>query len=249
MAKTFQIINNTICSINEDGSVSRLGTISSQGTIEVEGASKGKTKSSYTWISVVIIFIIGAIAMNLWNKNVKLENDLSSQVGQNKSMNIRLQKSNEKISSLESEISSLEKSLESMQSSLKVVGNTFPLIITDIEIANTKPGGEVITDYGQNIYSHQTMYLMPRVSYYGLSAGRKELKVKWIKPDGTLRTGTSSPYGYSYSDNINCLIGSNHALFLSSWGNNIVGNWNPGTHRIEIWYNNTCLKSKSFTIY
>jgi hypothetical protein len=242
MAKTFQIINNTICSINEDGSVSRLGTISSQGTIEVEGASKEKAKSSYTWIFVVIIFIIGAIAMNLWNKNVKLENDLSSQVGQNKSIDIRLRKSNEKISSLESEI-------KSMESSLKVIGNTFPMIISDIEIANESYNDGITIDYGKTIYSYQTMYLKPRIKYYGLSAGRKELKVKWFKPDGTLSTGTSSPYGYSFSDNVSCCTGSNQTLYLLGWGNSNAGYWKPGTYRIEIWYNNTCLKSKSFTIY
>ena len=36
---------------------------------------------------------------------------------------------------------------------------------------------------------------------------------------------------------------------LNGWGNRNKGHWTSGTYRIEVWYENTCLKSKTFTIY
>ena len=93
------------------------------------------------------------------------------------------------------------------------------------------------------------MYLQPRIKYYGISSGTKTLKVKWFNPEGSLRTGTSSPYGFSQSDSHYIYSGADNTLTMNGWGNETKGHWKAGTYRIEIWYGNTCLKSKSFTIY
>ena len=90
------------------------------------------------------------------------------------------------------------------------------------------------------------MYLKPRISYTGLTSGTKTLKVKLYKPDGSLSEGSYS--SYSYSDDVYVYDG-NYSFTLSGWGNSSRGNWSKGTYRIEIWYENTCLKAKTFTIY
>ena len=135
---------------------------------------------------------------------------------------------------------------ESLLSS--IANNNIPLIITDIQIGNTYYNGNVETNYGSTIYSRNTMYLTPRIKYMGLVSGNKTLKVKWYNPSGTLSTGTSSTNGYSQSDSYYVSKGQN-TLTLIGWGNETKGHWGSGTYKIEIWYENKCLSSKSFTIY
>lgn len=135
---------------------------------------------------------------------------------------------------------------ESLLSS--IANNNIPLIITDIQIGNTYYNGNIETNYGSTIYSRNTMYLTPRIKYMGLVSGNKTLKVKWYNPSGTLSTGTSSTNGYSQSNSYYVSKGQN-TLTLHGWGNETKGHWGSGTYKIEIWYENKCLSSKSFTIY
>ena len=90
------------------------------------------------------------------------------------------------------------------------------------------------------------MFLKPRINYYGLSYGTMNFRIKLYNPDGSLSTG--SYYTYSYSEDVYVYEGENTYTF-SGWGNETRGHWKSGTYRIEIWYGNSCLKSKEFTIY
>lgn len=128
------------------------------------------------------------------------------------------------------------------------ISSTMPIIITDIEIANTNSSGSIETDYGSTIYSSRTMYLKPRITYTGIKTSENiNLNVKFYTPSG-LSTGASSPYGCSYSCSIYVYSGENTES-LSGWGSESPGHWGSGTYRFEIWYGSICLKSKSFTIY
>lgn len=130
----------------------------------------------------------------------------------------------------------------------KKIGSTMPIVITNIEIANTYYDGKIETDYGNTIYSSSTRYLKPRITYTGIKTGDNiTLSVKFYTPSG-LSTGSSSPYGYSYSCSMNVYSGEN-TEYLSGWGGSSSGHWSSGSYRFEIWYNNICLKSKSFTVY
>ncbi|MDE6756568.1 MAG: hypothetical protein K2J66_05435, partial [Muribaculaceae bacterium] len=129
------------------------------------------------------------------------------------------------------------------------VSSVYPIIITDILIGNVNTNDEVDIDFGNSIPSYRTMYLEPRIKYTGLTAGTINLKVKWYCPDGTIRRGTSSPAGFSQSVSTYINEGADNSVTLQGWGNESKGNWGSGTHRIEIWYDNVCLKSKEFQIY
>lgn len=131
---------------------------------------------------------------------------------------------------------------------INTIGETYPLIITDIEIANTYSNGDIETGYGNKIYSRNTMYLKPKIYYTGVVSGTKTLKVKLYKPNGSLSQGNSSPSGCSYDDSF-YISSYSTTETLKGWGGQYKGHWDPGTYRIEIWYENTCLKTKSFTIY
>ena len=135
---------------------------------------------------------------------------------------------------------------ESLLSS--IANNNIPLIITDIQMGNLYENSQIETDYGSEIYSKNTMHIAPRINYIGLKSGSETLKVKFFNSQGTLSTGTTSSAGYSYSNDIYIYTGKN-TMTLSGWGSKNKGHWNAGNYKIEIWYKDKCLSSKSFTIY
>ena len=102
---------------------------------------------------------------------------------------------------------------------------------------------DVASKYGEADYETFRMNDQGPISW---EKGSKTLKVKLYRPDGSLSTGSYSTY--SYSDDAYLYEGEN-SYTLSGWGNENKGHWRSGTYRIEIWYNNSCLKSKTFTIY
>lgn len=125
---------------------------------------------------------------------------------------------------------------------------SMPIIITDIQVANTNNDGGIETDYGNTIYSNRTMYLKPKITYTGINTGKNiDLQVRLYTPSG-MSTGSSSPYGYTYSCSMYAYSGENTEK-LTGWGNASPGNWKSGTYRFEIWHNDVCLRAKSFTIY
>lgn len=170
------------------------------------------------------------------------------------------------VSQLDSQVKNLNNELKNAENSLNItreerdkiqqklndlkskVESTMPIIITDIQIANTTNGGDIETDYGNTIYSRNTMYLKPKITYTGIKTGENiDLNIKFYTPSG-MSTGSSSPYGCSYSTSLYVYSGENIEA-LSGWGGASRGHWSCGTYRFEIWYSDVCLKSKSFTIY
>lgn len=139
--------------------------------------------------------------------------------------------------------------LSEQESRFYSIKNTFPINITNIEIGNTYHDGSIETKYGSTLYSSNTMYLKPRITYTGINTGSSiKLKIKWYTPNGTLSTGEKSPSGFSQEASLYVYSGSNTKT-LSGWGNKTKGYWSSGTYRIEVWYNDVCIKSKTFRIY
>ena len=120
--------------------------------------------------------------------------------------------------------------------------------IYSIEIGNVTYDYDVITDYGETIYSSETKYLCPRIRYKSYADRSYKFDVKWIMPDGSIRRGDSSPAGYSTSDSYFLSYGEGTNK-LVGWGSKTKGNWKAGDYTIEIWCEGTLLKRKEFTIY
>lgn len=123
-----------------------------------------------------------------------------------------------------------------------------PIIITDIKIGNTDYDNTISPKYGEKIYSNETMFLNPQIHYVGLESGKRNIKVKWFKPNGSMKRLSDAPAGYSSSEDYYFYRGFNTIEF-DGLGGKTKGHWDAGIHRIEIWYNDICLKSKTFEIY
>lgn len=204
---------------------------------------------------ILLILAVLACGVGLFLLNVSLNDTKNELVG-----------ARNEISKLNSKVSNLSEDLDNTKTSLQItrkerdeaqqkmndlkdkVASSMPIIITDIQIANTNNSGDIETDYGNTIYSSSTMYLKPKISYTGIKTGENiNLNVKFYTPSG-LSTGSSSPYGCSYSTSMYVYSGDNTET-LSGWGGASRGHWRSGQYRFEIWYGDVCLKAKSFTVY
>lgn len=250
MQKDYKISNDgTIFEIKDDGSIARLAKIDDKGhisTLSGKTMTSGSGSKGIYWF-FIIIFSIAAIILGV------LYVDADENYSRASRERYEYKEKYEKLSSsMHSQISDLKQERDNAKSELSSlksrVSNTYPLIITDIEIANVTYDGDIHTNYGNTLYGSSTMYLKPRIKYIGLTSGDKTLKVKWYNSDGTIRRGTSSPSGFSQSESVYIFNGDN-TFTLAGWGNSIKGHWRSGTYRIEIWYGNSCLKSKTFIIY
>ncbi len=249
----YQISNDgTIFNIKEDGSISKLGKIENG---RIVGVSNHTTSSNPdnsdsgkgALVFFLVVFIIVAAILGFLLRKSMRDNEYVVSIYSSR------------ISTLETKIGSLEGDLRAAWSERDAtkrelsdfrdyVGRTIPFVISDIEIANTYYDGAIETGFGSTIYSSRSMYLTPRIDYVGFTSGSKTLYIKIFDAYGNLRTGSESPYGYSYSSSLYVYTGHNSTR-LGGWGNRTKGHWPSGLYRIEIWYNNSCLKSKSFTIY
>lgn len=127
--------------------------------------------------------------------------------------------------------------------------SSVPLIINDVLIGNTDYNGNIETSYGNRISASNTMYLKPKVKYFGIKSGVQTLRIRWIKPDGTISKGNSSIGDFSQISGYNISAGKNDEICLSGWGGTNKGHWTAGQYFIEIWYEEIRLIRKPFTIF
>lgn len=221
--------------------------------LENEIESLSKQKKQYKLVTFLSVAFIASL-IGLYFLNDNLSGVISLQDNRIHSQDSTITAKDSLIKLLQNTLSTYKESLQNSELKLDSLKSLFPINITNIEIGNIYYDGSVETDYGSTIYSKNTMFLQPKITYTGINTGRSiDLKIKWYgyQPDRSLRlrTGDSSPYGYSLEQSIYVFGGSNNTSVLPGWGKETKGNWGKGDYRIEIWYAGVCLKAKNFTIY
>lgn len=123
--------------------------------------------------------------------------------------------------------------------------------ILDISFANTDANSTIIDNYDSKLYAKEVRYLTPRMSYKGLASEEKKitLNIKLFDEDGNLKTGTSSPDGFTYSCNVKVETGDGKYMNLSGWGSPKEGSYSAGLYKMEVWYKNNMLYHKEFRLY
>lgn len=128
-----------------------------------------------------------------------------------------------------------------------------PFVINSIDFAFTNYEGDIITDYGQKLLSSKSQYISPRlhVTTDRLLDYEGEFLQCKLFCKGELSTGEDSKNGYTYiwECNYSATAGMNINMELTSWGNNISGNWPSGNYRFEVYYNDELIGEESFYIY
>ncbi len=161
--------------MNEDGSITKFATISESGEIcrIGETISSHKPRKVWGYWVAILILVIGVIVFGVLYSNAM--SDYRWQVSQTNSMERKYSESQERVSSLESEKSTLESAKQSAEEALSMlkqkVGDSYPIIISDIEIANSYKGGSIETDFGSTIY-YNTPRFSDRHNYGGMTNNR-----------------------------------------------------------------------------
>ena len=210
-------------------------------TLEKEIESLSKQKKQHRWVTILSLVVIASL-IGLYFLNDNLSGIISNQSDTIMELETTVSNKNSLINSLQGTLQNLEERVSSFK-------KEFPIRITNVRIGNTYRDGSIETNYGYNIYSHNTMYLTPQITYTSIDEEKYiTLKIKLYRPNGELSKGTSSPDGFSFETQFYIQNGTNTKV-LTGWGNDQKGNWDSGNYRFEIWYNDICLKAKTFTIY
>ena len=116
-----------------------------------------------------------------------------------------------------------------------VVKQESSLTISSVAFANTDYNRNIITNYGQQLYTNM-QYLQPKVFYRKSAVGTEKIKlqIKIIRPNGTVIRGKTSPIDYTFEQEVN-LSGTNGYIELMGWGNNEGGVYSEGDYKYEIW--------------
>ena len=184
--------NETIDSLHVqiDAQKSEISNITNQ--LENEKKKGGK----WGWPFVLLFFASAIVAYIIWDEKQTQDQNYTNRI---KSLSDELSSLRQENENGFVELNSLQAKYDALETKYDELKKQYPLIIDDIQIANTYYGGEIETDYDGSIYSSRTMYLRPKLSYKGYVDSPLTLKVRWIKPDGSLSTGSSSPPGFSGS--------------------------------------------------
>jgi len=220
-------------------------------TLDKKIESLAKQKKQYKWvITLSILVVLGMIAILLFNQNVnELRNEVWSKGCSIDSLNsvvsnmdsiIHVQK--QEIQDTHKKLREINEDLHETKSLLSDISLYAPISASDLEVKNANGS------YGENIYSSQTTYIYPRLTVYSLIEESIDLYVKFYRPDGSLSKSSSSTW-YSYKDEVSLSKNQSTTVYLSGWGGKDKGHWSSGTYRIEIWYNDACIKAKTFRIY
>lgn len=123
------------------------------------------------------------------------------------------------------------------------------LSISSISFANTDKDGKIISDYGQTLLDGKVQYLKPKIYYNGKYSNNQEvtLYVRYFKSSGELVSGSSSPVGFSFKENVTIKLGSN-SVILSGFGNEAATNYKEGTCKVEVWMDGEKLYETNVTI-
>lgn len=126
----------------------------------------------------------------------------------------------------------------------KLIQVSTPIIIKGVTFRSDLNGG--FDGLRSNLPYRKIGFLFPTIDYYGVKEGTLNLKIKYYTPSG-LSQGKNSPKGYTFETERFYNKGLNK-MELTGWGNESLGSWVKGPHKIEIWNEGVILYSKSFKV-
>lgn len=136
---------------------------------------------------------------------------------------------------------------EKMRQKLEIVSNHYPIIIKSLKVGNVYADGNLETDFGKTIYAASSMYLIPQIEYIGIKPNQTITLLLKLYRENELVSGTSSPKGYSFKQEISTL--EEGKIGLGGFGGSSKGHWLRGSYRYEVWHSNACLKTLDFYLY
>lgn len=143
------------------------------------------------------------------------------------------------------EKSRLQTRLSNLTEVLEKFMKDTPIFVTNISVWNDGESDQ------NTIYAKNTTYIYHSADFLSIKdISDEKIYIKFIAPYG-LSQGSgewASPSGYSYTQIVTLSAYEEKNLSSQGWGNKTKGYWGAGTYKIEYWYKNKCIGSKTFTI-
>lgn len=198
------------------------------------------------------------------NQNTLIQDQsdtIGAQINRNKRLTNEKDRLAQSVSSLQLKIRQLRDSVKNQEDELGMkaleldglrrnIGNTYPIMISSVQMGNFYYDGTKETDYGGTIFSSYSSYLEPRIKYRGLASGSVPIKMKLYQPNGKLWRDAKSPNDCSRKAYIESKMNRELNINTSDFRvGGAKGYWRRGIYRIEFWYNDrVCLYSGTFNV-
>jgi serine/threonine protein kinase len=152
-------------------------------------------------------------------------------------------------SDLRSELSSTKAALERERALRQEIAARWPLTVTDLKLRN-ELGGKPLGDYTTRFARSEVRYIYFHAklnnNFVGVKALDGSLYVKVIGPDGRVEQGSDSPAGYSFKHDYEV---STTADAGEGWGNADGNSYEPGSYRLELWWDGRLVGAQQFVVY
>lgn len=121
--------------------------------------------------------------------------------------------------------------------------------ISNTSFANVNKEGNLINNYGQTLYEGKVKYLKPKILYTGKYSNNQEitLYIRIFNGSGDLVSGSSSPIGFTYKNNVIIKPGDNY-MILDGYGNENATAYKEGTGKFEVWMDGEKIHETEFDI-
>lgn len=128
-----------------------------------------------------------------------------------------------------------EKTVRLYSGSRSVASNRY-FRVSSISFANSDTKGNILSSYGSTLYDATLKYLKPKMTYVGLRSSNENVKLYFrvFYSSGKMASGSGSPNGYTYSDEVTIKPGTN-TIELSGYGRESGGAYPAGVTRFECW--------------
>lgn len=128
------------------------------------------------------------------------------------------------------------------------------IYVTRMEYSNSEEDGTDIDEAGSTLYAERMRYLFPKVVYNSLlpegeDVTRIHMTYKIIAPNGTMKSGSSSPAGYTNSTSILIAVGEeDQGEWLAGWGNATESTYTAGTYTFQLYYQDHQIYEEEFEL-
>ena len=207
-----------------------------------------RKKAKNTKIGLIVTIIISTIAIIIMGIFIfSLDEEADYYYMQNNTLQNDYETLQRNYRGLNNDYQNLQQNYRALQNDYNSAKSIYRIRITSLRVGNVN-NGTWLTDAGSPLYSSAIRYLTPLITYNSDINEDVVFYIKIINPNGTVKTGSYSPSGYSYSSTVHVYRGNNQSLSLSGFGNSDSSSYYAGQYTIEVWYNFICLASEKVSI-
>ncbi len=127
----------------------------------------------------------------------------------------------------------------------KIMDEQLPILISELKLGSVDDAGTILAAPGETLFAEEMRYLKVYMRYTGIQTDEKiELSLRLYQPDGRMLR-LSAADEFTLQTSVPVKSGKVSDFVFPS----IFSEWRIGNYRLEIWYQDHCLKSLPFTLH